>query len=67
MKREVRYSFIVIASTGDDKPSGILSVQDTRDSSTDYLDRRSLAISIPDYTLLEVNGEKFYVNCRKNF
>ena len=31
-------------------------------SSNDYTEKRSLAITIPDYSLLEVNDEKFYVS-----
>ncbi len=52
----------VIASTGDERPSEIHSGEESSGSSNDYTERRSLAITIPDYSVLEINDEKFYVS-----
>jgi len=56
--------FKVIASAGDENHSDIHSGEESSGSSNDYTERRSLAITIPDYSLLEVNDEKFYVSIR---
>lgn len=53
--------FKVIASAGDEKHNDIYSSEESSESSNDYTDRRSLAITIPDYSLLEASGRKFYV------
>ncbi|CAF1368816.1 unnamed protein product [Rotaria sp. Silwood1] len=52
---------VVIASAGNEKHYDIYSTEESSESSNDYTDRRSLAISIPDYSLLETNHGKFYV------
>ncbi len=52
----------VIASAGEETHSDIHSGEESSGSSNDYTERRSLAITIPDYSLLEVNDEKFYVS-----
>ncbi|CAF1045004.1 unnamed protein product [Rotaria sp. Silwood1] len=52
---------VVIASAGDETHSDVHSGEESSGSSNDYTERRSLAITIPDYSLLEVNDEKFYV------
>ncbi|CAF3708997.1 unnamed protein product [Rotaria sordida] len=52
---------IVIASAGNERHYDAYSTEESSESSIDYTDRRSLAISIPDYSLLETNDEKFYV------
>ena len=52
----------VIASTIDETHSDIHSGEESSGSSNDYTERRALAITIPDYSLLEVNDEKFYVS-----
>ncbi|CAF1256454.1 unnamed protein product [Adineta steineri] len=53
---------VVIASAaGEETHSDIHSGEESSGSSNDYTERRSLAITIPDYSLLEVNDEKFYV------
>jgi hypothetical protein len=51
----------VIATVGDEKPIEIRSGQGSTGYSNDYSERQSLAITIPDYSLLEVNNEKFHV------
>ncbi|CAF4966016.1 unnamed protein product, partial [Rotaria sp. Silwood1] len=51
---------VVIASAGNEKHYDIYSTEESSESSNDYTDRRSLAISIPDYSLLETNHGKFY-------
>jgi len=55
------FYFKVIASNGDEKRSDIHSGEESSGSSNDYTERRSLAITIPDYSLLQNNDEKFYV------
>jgi hypothetical protein len=52
----------VIASVGDETHSDIHSGEESSGSSNDYSERRSLAITIPDYSVLEINDEKFYVS-----
>ncbi len=52
----------VIATAGDEKPIEIHSGEESSGSSNDYSDRRSLAITIPDYSVLEINNEKFHVS-----
>lgn len=62
------YAFLlaVIATAGDEKPT-IRSVPiEYIKRPIDYSERRSLAISIPDYSLIEMNNEKFYVSSRLN-
>ena len=62
------YAFLlpVIATAGDEKPT-IRSVPiEYIKRPTDYSERRSLAISIPDYSLIEVNNDKFYVSLTFN-
>jgi sorting nexin-27 len=54
--------FIVIASAGDETHNDIHSGEESSGSSNDYTEKRSLAITIPDYSLLEANDEKFYVS-----
>jgi hypothetical protein len=56
------FFFKVIASAGDENHSDIHSGEESSGSSNDYTERRSLAITIPDYSLLDVNDEKFYVS-----
>jgi hypothetical protein len=51
----------VIASFGEERRIGLCA--DER--SIDYTERRSLALSIPDYTVLQANGEKFQVRLEK--
>ncbi len=53
---------LVIASAGDETHSDIHSGEESSGSSNDYSEKRSLAITIPDYSLLEANDEKFYVS-----
>ena len=53
---------VVIASAGDEMHSDIHSGEESSGSSNDYTERRSLAITLPDYSLLEANEEKFYVS-----
>lgn len=55
---------VVIASAGEETHSDIHSGEESSGSSNDYSERRSLAITIPDYSLLEANDEKFYVSIR---
>jgi sorting nexin-27 len=55
------FIFKVIASNGDEKHSDIHSGEESSGSSNDYTERRSLAITIPDYSLLQIHDEKFYV------
>lgn len=52
---------LVIASTPEESHSDVHSGEESSGSSNDYSERRSLAITIPDYSLVEVNDEKFYV------
>lgn len=52
----------MIASAGDETHSDIHSGEESSGSSNDYSERRSLAITIPDYSVLEVHDEKFYVS-----
>ncbi len=59
---DLKVFFKVIASAGDETHSDIHSGEESSGSSNDYTERRSLAITIPDYSLLEVNDEKFYVS-----
>ena len=60
---EIRVSCrLVIASAGEETHSDIHSGEESSGSSNDYTERRSLAITIPDYSLLEANDEKFYVS-----
>jgi hypothetical protein len=54
--------FKVIASSGDEKKSTIHYGDESSGSSNDYTERRSLAITIPDYTFFEISNEKFYVS-----
>ncbi|CAF0929168.1 unnamed protein product [Adineta steineri] len=54
-------NLVVIASTGEDRRINMYSGEDSSGSSNDYTERRSLAITIPDYSLIEIHGEKFYV------
>lgn len=54
--------FKVIASATDETHSDVHSGEESSGSSNDYSERRSLAITIPDYSLLEVNDEKYYVS-----
>ena len=56
------FSIVVIASAGDETHSDIHSGEESSGSSNDYSERRSLAITIPDYSVLEVHDEKFYVS-----
>ena len=53
---------VVIASAGDETHSDIHSGEESSGSSNDYSERRSLAITIPDYSVLDVHDEKFYVS-----
>ena len=55
---------VVIASAGDETHSDIHSGEESSGSSNDYTERRSLAITLPDYSLLEANEEKFYVSSK---
>ena len=57
--------FKVIASAGEETHSDVHSGEESSGSSNDYSERRSLAITIPDYSLLEANDEKFYVSISK--
>jgi hypothetical protein len=52
----------VIASAGDETYKKVKSGEESSESSNDYTERRSLAISIPDYSVLEANNEKFVVS-----
>jgi len=52
----------VIASAGEELHSDVHSGEESSGSSNDYSERRSLAITIPDYSLVEANDEKFYVS-----
>jgi hypothetical protein len=66
-KKIFRFEYVlfllkVIASAGDETHSDIHSGEESSGSSNDYTERRSLAITIPDYSLLEANDEKFYVS-----
>lgn len=56
----------MIASAGDDRYRERYSTEESSEGSNDYTDRRSLAISVPDYTLIETKQEKFHVNCHLN-
>jgi hypothetical protein len=58
----LNFIFKVIASAGEETHSDIHSGEESSGSSNDYTEKRSLAITIPDYSLLEVNDEKFYVS-----
>ncbi|CAF4640526.1 unnamed protein product [Rotaria socialis] len=51
---------LVIASAGDEKNNDTYSTEESSESSNDYTDRRSLAITIPDYTLVEAKDGKFH-------
>lgn len=53
---------VVLASIGDEKSKDIRAIEPSNEDSHDYFDQRSLAITIPDYRFLEVNGEKFHVS-----
>ncbi len=55
----------VIASAGEETHSDIHSGEESSGSSNDYSERRSLAITIPDYSLLGANDEKFYVSIQR--
>lgn len=54
--------FLVIASVAEETHSDVHSGEESSGSSNDYSERRSLAITIPDYSLVEANDEKFYVS-----
>ncbi len=56
------FYFKVIASAGDETYKKVKSGEESSESSNDYTERRSLAISIPDYSVLEANNEKFVVS-----
>lgn len=62
MIRNVFCFISVISTAGDEKPIEIHSGEESSGSSNDYSERRSLAITIPDYSLLEINNEKFHVS-----
>lgn len=52
----------MIASAAEETHSDVHSGEESSGSSNDYSERRSLAITIPDYSLVEANDEKFYVS-----
>lgn len=52
---------LVIAAAADEMHSDIHSGEESSGSSNDYSERRSLAITVPDYSLVEIHDEKFYV------
>ncbi|CAF0757501.1 unnamed protein product [Adineta ricciae] len=52
---------IVIGSNGDERRMGSSLIELSNRNSNDYTDRRSLAITVPDYSELQLNGEKFHV------
>ncbi|CAF2055378.1 unnamed protein product [Rotaria magnacalcarata] len=52
---------LVIASAGDEKSNDTYSTEESSENSNDYTDRRSLAITIPDYTLVEAKEGKYHV------
>lgn len=59
---KICFYFQVIASTCEERRFEVHSGEESSGSSNDYTDRRSLAITIPDYSVLEINNEKFYVS-----
>ncbi|CAF0961943.1 unnamed protein product [Didymodactylos carnosus] len=54
-------TLVVIASTSEELHTNIISGDDSSGSSNDYSERRSLAITIPDYSILETRDEKYCV------
>ena len=54
----------VIASNNHAESNNIRLAKEPSGSSNDYADRRSIPISIPDYSLVEINNEKFCVSYR---
>ena len=64
IRNDCFYFIAVIATVGGEKPIEIRSAQGSAECSNDYSERQSLAIAIPDYTLLDVNNEKFHVRLK---
>jgi hypothetical protein len=61
------FFFKVIASAGDETHSDIHSNEESSGSSNDYTERRSLAITVPDYSVLEIHDEKFHVRFSRTY
>lgn len=56
----------MIAGTAEEVHNEVHSGEESSGSSNDYTERRSLAITIPDYSLVETNDEKFYVSSTRS-
>lgn len=56
------FSFLPVIASTDEKPTIRNVPIEYIKSPADYSERRSIAITIPDYSLVEANKEKFYVS-----
>ena len=55
----------MIGSNGDERRMGSSLIELSNRNSNDYTDQRSLAITVPDYSELQLNGEKFHVSLQE--